>query len=72
MSHRVWEVKNVTVQASVWEDAKGLICKVALLVGELAKARQAREVVEEKFRSLFDMSVDGARRLVVSEMEHRE
>jgi hypothetical protein len=60
------------VQASVWEDAKGLICKVALLVGELAKARQAWEVVEEKFRSLFDMSVDGARRLVVSEMEHRE
>jgi hypothetical protein len=35
------------VQASVWEDAEGLVRKVTLLEGELAEARQAREVAEE-------------------------
>jgi hypothetical protein len=45
---------------------------VTLLEGELAKAHQAREVAKEKFHTLFDASANGARRLVVSEMEHRE
>jgi hypothetical protein len=33
------EVENVTVLASVWEDAEGFIHKVALLEGELVEAR---------------------------------
>jgi hypothetical protein len=71
-SAQVREVENVTVQASVREDTKGLICKVAFLEGELAEARQAQEMVEEKFHSLSDALADGAWQLVVSEMEHRE
>jgi hypothetical protein len=65
-------VENVAVPALVWKDVKGLVRKVVLLEGEVADARQAQEVVEEKFRSLSDESADEARRLVVSEMEHRE
>jgi hypothetical protein len=48
----------------------GFICKVALLKGELAEARQAQEVTEEKVCSLSSSSAKGARWLVVSEMEH--
>jgi hypothetical protein len=33
----VREVKNVVVQPSVGEDAKGLVCKVALLEGHLRR-----------------------------------
>jgi hypothetical protein len=36
------------------------------------EARQAREVGVEKFYNLFDASADGARWLLVSEMERRE
>jgi hypothetical protein len=53
--------------ASAHEDIEGLVQKVALLEGELAEARQAREAVKEKFHSLSDLSVDGMRLLVVSE-----
>jgi hypothetical protein len=66
------EVKNVMVHTSVREDAKGLFCKVALLEGEPAEAHWAQEVTKEKFHNLSDASTDGAWRLVVSEMEHRE
>jgi hypothetical protein len=52
-------------------DAVGFICKVALLKGEPAEARQAQEVTEEKVCSLSSSSAKGARWLVVSEMEHR-
>jgi hypothetical protein len=45
---------------------------VTLLKGELVEACQAREVAEEKFQNLSDMSANGARWLVVSEMEHQE
>jgi hypothetical protein len=65
-------VENVVVQASIQEDAEGLIRKVTLLEGELVEARQAQEVAKEKFRSLSDASADGVRRLVISEMEHWE
>jgi hypothetical protein len=41
-------VKNTTTLASTHEDALGLVCKVALLKGELAEARRAWEVAEEK------------------------
>jgi NTP pyrophosphatase (non-canonical NTP hydrolase) len=65
-------VENVTVQASVWEDGEGLISMVTLLEGELAEAREALEVAEEKLHSLSDTSADGAWWLVIYEMEHRE
>jgi hypothetical protein len=68
----VWEVENVTVSAFAQEDDESLICKVALLEGELLEARQAREVAEEKFHNSSDALADGALRLVVSEMEHPE
>jgi hypothetical protein len=58
---RAREVEDTTVLASAHEDAEGLVQKVALLKGELAEARQAREVAEKKFCSLFDASADGAR-----------
>jgi hypothetical protein len=71
-STRAREVENVAVQASVQEDADGLIRMVTLLEGELVEARQAWEVAEEKFRSLSDASADGTQRLVVFEMECRQ
>jgi hypothetical protein len=66
------EMEVTVVLMSACEDAKGLVRKVALLDGELVEARRAREVAEEKFCSLSNMSVDGAQWLVVSEMEHWE
>jgi hypothetical protein len=71
-STRARELENVMVQASVQEDAKALVYKASLLKGELVEARQAWEVAEEKFFSLSNASDDGARWLVVFEMEHRE
>jgi hypothetical protein len=71
-STQVQEVENVTLQASVLEDAKGLICKVSLLEGELAEEHQVWDVVDGKFRNLSNASADGTRRLVVSKMEHLE
>jgi hypothetical protein len=41
-------------------DAEGFIRKVALLEGELAEARRAREVAEEKVHSLLGSSAEGA------------
>jgi hypothetical protein len=57
----VREVEITVAPASTHEDAEGLVWKVALLEGELVEARQAWEVVEEKFCSLSDMSVGGFR-----------
>jgi hypothetical protein len=61
-SSRAREMENVAVLASVWGggDAEGFIRKVALLEGELAEARRAREVVEEKVHSLLGSSAEGA------------
>jgi hypothetical protein len=53
-------------------DAKGLIRKVTLLEGELAEARWALEVAEEKVHSLSSSSAKGARRLVASKTECQE
>jgi hypothetical protein len=69
---RMQDVENVTMLASAQEDAEGLVRKVAVLKGELAKVHRAREVPKEKFHSLSNVSTDGARWLVVSEMEHWE
>jgi hypothetical protein len=56
-----WEMESVVVLASVREDAEGLVRKVALLEGELAEARQAQEVAEDKVRNMSSSSVEGAR-----------
>jgi hypothetical protein len=69
---RAQEVKHEMVLASAHEDVEGLVQKVTLLKGELAEARRAWEVAEEQFYSLSNASGDGAWRLVVSKMEHRE
>jgi hypothetical protein len=58
--------------ASACEDNDGLVQKVALLEGEHAKAHRAWEVAEDNFHSLSNGSASCARRLVVSEKEHRE
>jgi hypothetical protein len=71
-SSRVREMENVAVLAYVREDAEGLICKVSLLEGELAEAHRARGVAKEKVCSLSSSSAEGAWRLVVCNMEHRE
>jgi hypothetical protein len=71
-STRAREVVNVAVLAYVREDARGLIHNIALLDGELVEACWVREVALEKFRSLSGASTNGARWLVVSEMEHQE
>jgi hypothetical protein len=60
-SSRAWEMESVVVLASVREDAEGLARKVALLEGELAEARQAQEVAEDKVRNMSSSSVEGAR-----------
>jgi hypothetical protein len=44
----------------------------ALLEGQLAEARRAQEVAEEKFHRLMNSSFEGARWLVESEVWHRE
>jgi hypothetical protein len=66
------EMEDAVVLAFAHEDAEGLVWKVTLLEGELANARWAQVVAEEKFCSLSNMSIDGVRQLVVSEMEHQE
>jgi hypothetical protein len=57
---QAWEVEDAAVLASAREDAEGLVWRVTLLKGELVEVPQAREVAEEKFYRLTDMSVDGA------------
>jgi hypothetical protein len=44
---------------STREDAEGLSRKVTLLVGELVEVHQAREVAEEMFHVLSDVSAHG-------------
>jgi hypothetical protein len=51
-SSRAWEVESIVVLASIHGDAEGLICKVALLEGELTEAHRDREKAKEKVRSL--------------------
>jgi hypothetical protein len=71
-SPRVGEMESIAVPASVRGNVEGLVCKVALLEGELVEAHRAHEVTEEKVRSLSSSSTKGARRLVSFEMERRE
>jgi hypothetical protein len=58
---QAWEVEGATVPASTREDAECLVRRLALLEGELAEARRAQEVTEEKFCHLSDASAIGAR-----------
>jgi hypothetical protein len=69
---QAWEVESATVPDSIQEDTKGVVCKVALLKGELAAVHQAQEVAKDKFRNLPDVSPDGVWWFMIFEMEHRE
>jgi hypothetical protein len=46
------EVQNAMALASAHEDAEGLVRKIALLEGEFAEERRARELAEENFCGL--------------------
>jgi hypothetical protein len=63
------ETENAVVLASACEDAEGLVRKVALLEGELAEARRAWEVAEEKFHDLSDAAARGVREVVLEQFE---
>jgi hypothetical protein len=65
------EAENTAVLASAHEDAEGLVLKIALLEGELAKERWARELVEKNSHGLSDVAVDAERRWEVSERERQ-
>jgi hypothetical protein len=71
-SSRAREMENVAVLASILGDGEGFVCKVVLLEGELAEAHRAWEVAEGKVHSLSGSSAEGARRLVVCKMGHRQ
>jgi ribonuclease D len=60
-------MENIVTLAYAHEDEEGLIQKIALLEGELAEARRAREVAEEKSRVLSNAAVDAERRWEVFE-----
>jgi hypothetical protein len=49
------EAGKAAVSVSSREDADDLVWKIALLEGELAEVRQAREVAEENSYSLSDL-----------------
>jgi hypothetical protein len=53
--------KNTAALASTREYAEGLAQKVALLKGELAEVRRAREVAKENFCGLSDAAAGGVR-----------
>jgi hypothetical protein len=63
------EAENAVALASAHEDAEGLVWKIALLKGELAEARWAREVPEENSHGLSDAVDDAKHRWEVSERE---
>jgi hypothetical protein len=65
-----WEVEDAMTLASALEDAEGLVWKVTILDSELVEARQAQEMVEEKFHFLSNVSANGAWWMVVSKMDH--
>jgi hypothetical protein len=52
------EVEGAAVLASAHGEAEDLAQRVALLEGELAEARQAREAAEENSRGLSDTVTD--------------
>jgi hypothetical protein len=66
------EAENVVVLASAREGEEGLVRKIVVLEGELAVARQAQEVAEEKSCGLFDAVADAERRWEEFEKERRE
>jgi hypothetical protein len=65
-------VESVVVLASAQRDAESLVHKVALLIGELVEARQARDVVRERVRRLLSSSAEVAWQLMASGTERRE
>jgi hypothetical protein len=60
--------KNIVVLASVRGDAGDLVRKMALFKGELAEARWAPEVAEDRFRHLMNSSSEGVQELGASKV----
>jgi hypothetical protein len=56
--------KNIVVSVSIWRDA--------LLEGEIAEARRAWEVAEERFFRMMNSSSEGVQRLVAYKVGHHE
>jgi hypothetical protein len=66
------EVESAVVLASAHEEAEDLARRIALLEGELAEVRQARDMAKENSRGSFDMVADAERWLEESKIECRE
>jgi hypothetical protein len=52
------EAESTATLASTCEEAEGLVQRIALLEGELAEARQAREMAKENSQGSSDAAVD--------------
>jgi hypothetical protein len=57
------EVESTVALASACGEAKDLTRRIALLEGELAEARQARDTTKENSQGLSDVAADAERRL---------
>jgi hypothetical protein len=66
------EAESTAVLASALDETEGLVWKITLLEGELAKVCRAREVAEETTCGLFDTMADAERRREESERGHQE
>jgi uncharacterized protein YlxW (UPF0749 family) len=53
--------ESVMALASAREEVEGLVRRISPLEGELAKAHQAKEMVEENSRGLFDATANAKR-----------
>jgi septin family protein len=65
------EAENAATLASAREDAEGLARKIALLEGELAEERWARELAEVSSHGFSDTVTDAECWREVSERERR-
>jgi ABC-type multidrug transport system ATPase subunit len=52
------EAEGATALASAHGEAEDLARRIALLKGELAKARQTRDTIEENYRGLSDAAAN--------------
>jgi hypothetical protein len=66
------EVESAMALASVHEETEGLVQKIALLKGQLAKVHRACEAVEETTHGLFDVAGDTKQQWEESERGDRE
>jgi hypothetical protein len=66
------EAESTATLASTCEEAEGLVQRIALLEGELAEARQAREMAKENSQGSSDAAVDVERWWEEFDRESRE